>query len=90
MCVGWPGERFSVGAVQEIDRFGGGFIMVWFRIMYNNHTDLVIVPQQLNAVQYIKDVLEEYLVSAAIGVGPDFCLFRIMSGHILKLSPGIS
>ncbi|KAJ4437883.1 hypothetical protein ANN_13822 [Periplaneta americana] len=38
-----PGERFSVGAIQEIDRFVGGSIMVWAGIMYNNRTDLVIV-----------------------------------------------
>ncbi|KAJ4430893.1 hypothetical protein ANN_19484 [Periplaneta americana] len=40
--------------------------------MYNNRMDLVIVPQRLNAVRYIEDVLEECLVPAAIGVGPGF------------------
>ncbi|KAJ4425451.1 hypothetical protein ANN_28067 [Periplaneta americana] len=69
---GRPGERFSVKAVQEIDRFGGGSIMVWARIMYNNRMDLIIVPQRLNGVRYIEDDLEEHLVPAAIGVGPGF------------------
>ncbi|KAJ4441451.1 hypothetical protein ANN_11306 [Periplaneta americana] len=69
---GRPGERFSVRVVQEMDRFGGGSIMIWTGIMYNNRMDLVIVPQRLNAVRYIEDVLEEHLVPAAIGVGPAF------------------
>ena len=69
---GRPGERFSEECVQEIDRFGGGSIMVWAGIMYNNRTDLVIVPQRLNAVRYIQDVLQDHVVPAAIGVGPGF------------------
>lgn len=69
---GRPGERFSAEAVQEIDRFGGGSIMVWAGVMYNNRTDLVLVPQRLNAVRYIEHVLEEHVVPAAIGVGPGF------------------
>ncbi|KAJ4430731.1 hypothetical protein ANN_19322 [Periplaneta americana] len=69
---GRPGERFSVRVVQETDRFGGSSIMVWARIMYNNRMDIVIVPQRLNTVRYIEDVLEECLVPAAIGVGPGF------------------
>ena len=46
--------------------------MVWAGIMYNNRTDLVIVPQRLNAVRYIQDVLQDHVVPAAIGVGPGF------------------
>ncbi|KAJ4437598.1 hypothetical protein ANN_17743 [Periplaneta americana] len=69
---GWPGERFSVKVVQEMDRFGGGSIMVWAGIMCNNRMDLLIVPQRLNAARYIEDVLEEHFVPAAIGVGPGF------------------
>ncbi|KAJ4432942.1 hypothetical protein ANN_15199, partial [Periplaneta americana] len=69
---GRPGERFSVRVVQEMDRFGGGSIMVLAGIMYNNCMDLVIVSQRLNTVRYIKDVLEEHLVRAAIGVGSGF------------------
>ena len=66
---GRPGDKFSEECVQEIDRFGGGSIMVWAGIMYNNRTDLVIVPQRLNAVWYTQDVLQDH---AAIGVGPGF------------------
>ena len=67
---GWLEKRIYEKALQETDRFSVGSIMVWTGIMYNNLMDLVIVASILKAVQYIVDILEEYVVSIAIGVGP--------------------
>ena len=51
------GERFADACVVERNRFGGGSVMVWGGIMGNRKTDLVNVNGNLNAAQYIMQVL---------------------------------
>lgn len=71
-----PGERYSVAAVQEVDKFGGGSIMVWGGISLDERTDLVIIPGTLNANGYVNTILEEHVVPAAYGVGHEFILMH--------------
>lgn len=71
-----PGERCSDATVQEFDRFGGASVMVWGGICIDGRTDLVIVPQHLNAQRYIDDILECHVVPAAYGIGPEFVLMQ--------------
>jgi hypothetical protein len=43
-----PGERYTAAtAVQEVDRFGRGCVIVWAGISIDNRTDLVVVPGRL-------------------------------------------
>ena len=40
--------------VQEGGRFGQGSVMVWGGININGRTDLVVVPRNLTAAEYIE------------------------------------
>lgn len=71
-----PGERYSAAAVQEVEKFGGGSVMVWGGISVDDRTDLVVIPGRLNAAEYINTVLEEHVVPAAFGVGEDFLFMQ--------------
>lgn len=71
-----PGERYAAAAVQEVDRFGGGSVMVWGGICVDNRTDLVVIPGTLNANRYVDLVLGEHVVPAAFGIGPNFVLMQ--------------
>ena len=50
--------------------------MVLAGIIYN-FMDLVIVSPTLKAVRYIQDVLQDHVVPAAIGVGPEFLFVQV-------------
>lgn len=56
------GERFANACIVERDRYGGGSVMVWGGIMGNLKTDLVIVHGNLNAAEYINQVLRPVAV----------------------------
>jgi transposase len=71
-----PGERYTAATVQEVDRFGGGSVMIWAEISIDNRTDLVVVPGRLNAMNYIENILEDHMVPAAYGVGQNFILMQ--------------
>lgn len=71
-----PGERYSAATIQEVDRFGCGSVMVWAGISIDNRTDLVVIPERLTAIRYIENVLEDHVVPAAYGVGPNFILMQ--------------
>jgi peptidoglycan/xylan/chitin deacetylase (PgdA/CDA1 family) len=71
-----PGERYTAATIQEVDRFGGGSVMVWAGISIDNRTDLVVVPGRLNAMDYIENILEDHVVPAAYGVGQNFILMH--------------
>jgi transposase len=72
-----PGERYTAAtAVQEVDRFGRGCVIVWAGISIDNRTDLVVVPGRLNAMNYIENILEDHVVPAAYGVGQNFILMQ--------------
>ncbi|VDI39093.1 Hypothetical predicted protein [Mytilus galloprovincialis] len=43
--------------VQETDRFGGGGIMVWGEITYQERTELKIIVDNLNATRYGDEIL---------------------------------
>ena len=51
------GERFADACVIERDRFGGGSVLVWGRIMGGNKTRLIVINGNINAQTYINDVL---------------------------------
>lgn len=52
------GERYADSCVQEIDRFGGGSVMVWGGICHNGRTELKIIDGNLNAVKYRDEILD--------------------------------
>jgi hypothetical protein len=50
--------------------------MVWTGISIDNRTDLAVVPGRLNAMNFIKNILEDHMVPAAYGVGQNFILMQ--------------
>ena len=71
-----PGERYTAAAVQEYDKFGCGSVMVWGGISIDERTDLIVIPGRLSAQAYIDSVLEDHILPAAYGIGPQFVLMH--------------
>ena len=55
-------ERFAPNCVREVDRFGGGSVMVWGAITYTTRSDLVVVQGNLTANRYMNQVLQPHLL----------------------------
>lgn len=55
-------ERFSQACVQEVDRFGGGSVMVWAAISYDHRTNLVNIHGNLTAERYRDNILQPHLM----------------------------
>ncbi|KAJ4451781.1 hypothetical protein ANN_03253 [Periplaneta americana] len=62
LCV-WRcrGEHLIEPNILEIDRFGGGSIMVWANISLETKTALTVVPDWLNAIGYVENILQHIL-----------------------------
>lgn len=52
-----PRERFSDACVSEVDRFGGGSVMVWGGITFHGRTQLLIVDGNLTGQRYRDEIL---------------------------------
>jgi hypothetical protein len=50
--------------------------MVWAGISIDNRIDLIGVSGRLNAMNYMENILEDHVVSAAYGVGQNFILMQ--------------
>jgi hypothetical protein len=55
-------ERFANNCVVEVDRFGGGSVMMWGAITYSRRTPLVLVPGNLTAQRYRDNILQPHLL----------------------------
>ncbi|MEW8544207.1 MAG: transposase [Candidatus Thiodiazotropha sp.] len=51
------GERFADACVNEVDRFGGGSVMVWGGISFSARTQLIIVHGNLTGQRYRDEIL---------------------------------
>lgn len=71
-----PGERYSQAAIQEVDRFGNGSVMVWGGISIDHRTELVVINGRLNARQYIDQVLDNHVLPMAAEIGDGFVLMQ--------------
>ena len=56
------GERFAQCCVVEVNRFGGGGLMIWAGLSRNFKTDLHIVRGRLNAMTYRDTILQPIVV----------------------------
>ena len=56
------GERYADCCVVEVNRFGGGGLMVWAGISRNFKTDLHIVRGRLNAAAYRDNISQPIVV----------------------------
>ena len=56
------GERFRDNCVDEVDRFGGGGLMVWAGIAYGHRTPMVFIDGRLTAQRYVDLILRPVVV----------------------------
>ena len=56
------GERFWDNCVDEVDRFGGGGLMVWAGIAYGHRTPMVFIDGRLTAHRYVDLILRPLVV----------------------------
>ena len=57
-------ERFAQNCVVEVDKYGGGSVMMWAAISYARNTQLVHIPSNLKAVWYRDEILRPHLLPA--------------------------
>jgi hypothetical protein len=53
-------ERFANNCIQEVDRFGGGSVMMWATISHTGKTALVHIPRNLTAQRYCDEILQSH------------------------------
>ena len=65
------GERYLDGAVQEVDRYGGGSVMVWGAFHANGVLPLHVLQGTLTGVRYRDEILQPLVQPAlqAMGAG---------------------
>ena len=51
------GKRFDPKCIKEVDRCGGGSVMIWAGITAEHRTELTIFDGNVNAAVYVNDVL---------------------------------
>ena len=56
------GERFADNCVVELDRFGGGGVMVWGAVNYSFRLRLLIIHDNLTVRRYVDEILRPELV----------------------------
>lgn len=56
------GERYVDACVREVDRFGGGSVMVWAGIAHGHKTNLIFIDGALNAQRYRDNILQPVVV----------------------------
>ncbi len=55
-------ERFANNCVLEVDRFGGGSVMVCGAISYTGRSELVVVRGNLTAVRYRDESMRPHML----------------------------
>ncbi len=53
-----PDERFAACCVHEVDRFGGGSVMVWGAIRFGWRSQLIVIDGNSTAIRYFNTVLQ--------------------------------
>jgi hypothetical protein len=55
-------EHFANNCIQEVDRFGGGSVMMWAAISHTGKTALVHIPGNLTAQCYCDEILQPHVL----------------------------
>lgn len=72
-----PGERFAPCTIREVDKFGGGSVMVWGGIQFNGRTELVLVRNgSLTAIRYRDEIIVPHVQPFAENFGNGFIFMQ--------------
>lgn len=56
------GERYAACCIRDVNRWGGGSVMVWGGISFNHRTDIIVLDGNVTARRYIDQVLTPVVV----------------------------
>jgi hypothetical protein len=82
-----PNERLAPACVAEHNRFGGGSVIVWARIISQGKTDLHIIENgTLTTERDVNEILDVHVRTYDGAVRPDFIFMddnaRVHGAHI--------
>ena len=77
-------ERHLPNVVLEVERFGGGSVLVWGDISIDNRTNLIL-PGNVTANMYIRDIIMNHILLAAYGICPGFINQSTYCSHHQRL-----
>ena len=70
-------ERFASCNVVEVDRFGGGSVVLWAGICLGSRTDLIILrPGGITGLRYCDELLEPIVRPFAAAMGDGFIFMQ--------------
>jgi transposase-like protein len=58
-------ERYADCCILEHDRYGGGSLMVWAGIWWNDRTEIVIIRGTMTAVRYLNEIVRPHILPTA-------------------------
>lgn len=64
-----PGERYADNAVREVDRYGGGSVMVWGGFSRQDRTPLYVIRGSLTGQRYRDEIVRPLIQPALLGLG---------------------
>lgn len=79
------GERFTEQCVRQVDRFGGGSVMVWGAIRSGWKSALVIVDGALNAQHYRDVILAPHVVPYVTGHDDTIFMHDNARPHVARI-----
>lgn len=65
-----PGERFIDATIREVDRYGGGSVMVWGGFHLNGRTPLFVIQGSLTGQRYRDEIVRPIVQPALQVMGP--------------------
>lgn len=84
-----PHERFADTNVVEVDRYGGGAVMVWAYISADSKSELHIVDGTLNARRYLDQIINPIVIPEAQRYGQNFTFMQDNApAHRARLTQG--
>lgn len=55
-------ERYADCCILEHDRYGGGSLMVWAGIWWNNRTEIVVIPGTMTGARYLNEIVRPHVL----------------------------
>ena len=85
-----PNERHLPNVVVKVEGFEGGSVLVWGGISIDDRTDLIVLPGNVTADVYIRDITMNHIVPAAYEMCSGFILMHDNArAHTAALTRGV-
>ena len=71
-----PNERFADVNIQEVNRYGGGSVMIWGMVARNYKSDVVVVEGNMNGQRYLQNVVTPIVIPRSQQIGATFTFMQ--------------